>query len=179
MPRLFFALVPPPAVLDALDDLCEGMSSAHWVSETDFHLTLAFLGDVPEHLVERLSDAGSCVRGAVFRLELESVGVFSGRRGARVLWAGVRKEERLLGLQRALAAELRHAGFELEQRKFHPHVTLARIERCPEDEVADWVARHLSFRAGPFGVFEFHLLSSVRPGHGSRYPSVQRFPLRA
>lgn len=178
MARLFFALVPPPAVLDLLDDVCEGIVDAHWVAESDFHLTLAFLGDIPDHAARDVLEAAHAVGAPTFRLELESVGVFSSRGRPRVLWAGVRKEERLMSLQRGLASELRRAGFELEKRKFHPHVTLARLEDCPVDEVSDWVGRHLNFRAGPFGVFEFRLMASVRPGHGSRYHDVERFPLR-
>jgi len=178
VPRLFFALVPPPGTADTLDDLCEGITDAHWVAESDFHLTLAFLGDVSDHHVSDLVEAAAVVRTPTFRLELASVGVFPSRGRPRVLWAGVKKEPRLLALQRVLALELRHAGFALEKRKFHPHVTLARIEGCPTDDVSDWLARHLSFCAGPFGVFEFHLVSSERPGHGPRYRSIERFPLR-
>lgn len=178
VPRLFFALLPPPAVASTLDDLCEGITDAHWEAESDFHLTLAFLGDVPEHLVRHLVDAADAVRTSSFRLELESVGVFPSRGRPRVLWAGVKKESHLSTLQRVLSVELRHAGFELERRKFHPHVTLARIPDSPADDVSDWLGRHLSFRAGPFGVFEFHLVSSERPGHGPRYQSRHRFVLR-
>jgi len=178
MARLFFAIVPPPAVSELLDDVCEGLSDVHWTDVADFHLTLAFLGEVSEQHVQDLVDVGGSVRTPSFRLELESVGVFSSRGRPRVLWAGVRKEERLLALQRVLSRELRQAGFELETRKFHPHVTLGRPDDCPADEISDWLGRHLSLRAGPFGVFEFHLMSSERPHDGSRYVSLERFPLR-
>jgi 2'-5' RNA ligase len=161
-----------------LDDLCEGLTEANWVAEEDFHLTLAFLGELPEHLIPKLVEAASVVRTPAFRLELESVGLFQSRGRPRVLWAGTRFEERLATLQRVLANELRQSGFSLERRRFHPHVTLARIEDCSVGDVSDWVARHLSFRAAAFGVFEFHLMQSVRPGHGPRYVSLARFSLR-
>jgi 2'-5' RNA ligase len=178
VPRVFFAVLPPPAVLDTLDDACEGITAAHWVPETDFHLTLAFLGDVAPHQITDLADLASGVRPAPFRLELESAGVFPTRGRPRVLWAGVKKEPRLLALQRMLRAELGRGGFLLEKRKFHPHVTLARIEGCPPDDVSDWLARNLSLRVGPFGVFEFHLMVSEPSGYGPRYRSVERFVLR-
>jgi len=177
MARLFFAIVPPPAVSELLDDVCEGLSDVDWTDAADFHLTLAFLGEVSERHLQDLVDVGRTVRTPSFRLELESVGVFSSRGRPRVLWAGVRKEEKLLALQRVLSRELRQAGFELEQRKFHPHLTLGRPDDCPADEISDWLGRHLSLRAGPFGVFEFRLISSQRPGHGPRYVTLERFPL--
>lgn len=179
MSRLFFALLPPPAVAASLDDLCEGLTEANWVSEEDFHLTLSFLGELPQRSIPELMEVAKVVRTPTFRLELSSVGLFSSRGRPRVLWAGVRREERLATLQRVLSSELRQAGFELERRKFHPHLTLARIEDCSEQDVSDWVARHLSFDSAPFGVFDFHLMTSVRPGHGPRYVSLARFPLRA
>ena len=178
MPRVFFAVLPPPAVLDTLDDACEGITDAHWVLETDFHLTLAFLGEVSPHQIEGLVDIATVVRPPPFRLELESVGVFPTRGRPRVLWAGVKKEPRLVALQRMLRTELGKSGLSLEKRKFHPHVTLARIEGCPSDDVSDWLARNLSLRAGPFGVFEFHLMVSERAGYGPRYRSLERFVLR-
>lgn len=176
--RLFFALLPPPAAQDALDDLCEGLTEANWVAEEDFHLTLAFLGQLPGRLIADVVDVARGVRTPTFRLELESVGVFPSRGPSRVLWAGVRREQRLMSLQRVLSSELRQRGFELERRKFHPHVTLARIEDCSPLDVSDWLARHLSFRGVGFGVFEFHLMASSHPGHGPRYVSLGRFPLR-
>jgi RNA 2',3'-cyclic 3'-phosphodiesterase len=102
MARLFFALVPPPAVSDALDDLCTGLSDVDWSDAADFHLTLAFLGEVSEHHIQDLIDIGRSVRTPSFRLELESVGLFSSRGRPRVLWAGVHKEEK-----RVLPRELR------------------------------------------------------------------------
>lgn len=178
MARVFFALVPPPAVMDLLEDACEGLTGAHWVTEPDFHLTLAFVGEVPPHRIDDLVEIADRVRPASFRVALESVGVFPTRGRPRVLWAGVVKEPRLLALERTLRGELGRGGFPLKQRKFHPHVTLARIEDCPPEEISDWLARHMSLRAGPFGVFEFHLVASQRSAYGSRYRSLERFALR-
>lgn len=88
------------------------------------HLTLEFLGNVePERvpLVERI--AGE-VRAGPFRVVLDRIGSF---RRARVAWAGSdRPPLQLMALQADLNARLRGDGFELEERPYSPHATLAR-----------------------------------------------------
>lgn len=175
MPRLFFALTLPEAVADEVDDLCDHVSDARWVGEGGYHITLQFLGDVHRHDVSEVIEAGQSIRIKPFQISLESVGVFPLRGEARVLWAGVDKSDPLIALQRTLSSELRRRGFQLDKRKYHPHVTVARLHQPPPREVADWVASHLGFHAGPFYVRQFHLVSSVLGPGGSVYHVEESF----
>jgi len=178
VPRLFFALSVPPTVSDELDGLCEGIPRARWALENDFHITLSFLGEVERHRVRDVLDAAREVFVAPFALELSGAGVFPHRGEPRVLWIGCKPEERLMSLQRGLESALARASFPLERRKYHPHVTLARIERSPREPLADWLGHHLNFSAPPFKVFRFHLYSSVLTAQGSHYSIDESFTLR-
>jgi 2'-5' RNA ligase len=166
----------PQTVEDSLEDLCEGIPHARWALENEFHLTLSFLGEVPQHRVLEVIDIGHSLRSPIFELALKSVGVFPHRGAPRVLWAGVDKERHLESLQRTLQAELRRANFALEKRKFRPHITLARVDRCPQAAISEWLAQHLSYESPPFRVARFGLLSSVLTSSGSRHSVEKLFP---
>ena len=117
-----------------------GGGAGRWVRPEGIHLTLKFLGDVPG---ERLSVIGAvldkvCRAHAPFALRLAALGCFPNARRPRVIWAGVEEETgRLERLQAAVERELAREGFPREERRFTPHLTLARVhERAAREEVA-------------------------------------------
>lgn len=169
MARLFFAIALPESIEDELDGMCEGIPQARWALETGFHITLSFLDDVPSHRIRDAREVADSIRHPPLDLRLEGAGVFPNRGQPRVLWIGVRKNDDLFSLQRILQNELRHAGFQLEKRKFHPHVTLARLGEGPREAVSEWLAHHLTYQSADFRVTRFHLISSTRHTTGSRY----------
>ena len=179
MARLFFGVSIPARARESLEDLAEGVPEARWVPEDNFHVTLSFLGEVPERQVQEIGDAARAVRSDPFSLQLQSVGIFPRRPPARVLWAGVRHEPRLLLLQKRLEKELFEIGFQPEKRKYHPHVTLARVGKdAPREAVSDWLAQHLGFSEEPFPVARFQLYSSEPSPGGSEYQVLCQYPIR-
>ena len=89
------------------------------VREENLHITISFLGYIPENAVEELVNslekAGELSQ---FKIELSGVGHFKNR----VLWLGVKEgREKLFELNRRISSALG-----VEDKKFHPHVTLAR-----------------------------------------------------
>ena len=130
--RLFFAIWPDRAAREALAGLGERLVQAAGGRATpgeNIHLTLAFLGEVEHARVPLLHRIAGEVRGSRFQLALDRVGSF---RRARVAWAGADEPPaRLIELQAQLSRRLRESGFELEERDYSPHATLARqIERA-------------------------------------------------
>jgi 2'-5' RNA ligase len=128
--RLFFAIQLPADVQKKLGELrlAEG-KDYRWVDPTLLHVTLAFLGQQPEERLEALERVGRTAAGASQSgvLRLGHAGSFGSRREPRVLWIGLDGDvPALLALQSRLDTELRGAGFELEDRPFSPHITLAR-----------------------------------------------------
>ncbi|MGW4648917.1 RNA 2',3'-cyclic phosphodiesterase [Kitasatospora sp. NPDC004289] len=129
--RLFVAVNPPAVVVQELVDAAAPLREApgagrlRWSEVAGWHLTLAFLGEVPVTEVPALEEALGRVAGehGAHRLRLAGGGCF----GDRVLWAGVDGEVWAL---RRLAEGVREAvgqlGGESDQFGFHPHLTLAR-----------------------------------------------------
>jgi len=179
VPRLFFAIGLPLRVTEQLERMAEGIPSARWVPEDNYHLTLSFLGEVPARQLRDVLDAAKAVRAEPFSLSFEGVGTFPKRPPARVLWAGLRSEPLLGLLQRRLERALKELGFGPDDRKFRAHVTLARLGReAPRGAVHDWLAEHIGFCTEPFPVTRFQLVSSVLTPGGSEYQVEGTFPLR-
>lgn len=101
-----------------------------WVSLAQLHLTVAFLGEQPEALVEGLRamlDATTAGRGRL-SLEVQGIGAFPNWRRPRVVWWGITPAPPLMALAEAVARGCRALGMPGEDRPFHPHITLARID---------------------------------------------------
>lgn len=125
--RLFLALWPDEAVAGALE--AAGLEAHRlWggrrMRRDTLHLTLAFIGDVPEARLPGLVDALGAVAGEAFTLHLDQLGYW---RHNRIVWAGC--AERPAALDR-LVADLRGClaalGLPAEATPFVPHVSLLR-----------------------------------------------------
>jgi 2'-5' RNA ligase len=105
--------------------------NVRWVNAEGMHLTLKFLGEIPDLKAGPISDALEHIAGAcpAFPLRLKGTGYFPpGRRDPRVLWVGVEGDHRLMVLQKDVEAAMEKMGFEREKRDFHPHLTLGRVK---------------------------------------------------
>ena len=126
--RLFVAIDPPAEIREQLVGLCCGLPDARWVAPEQLHLTLCFIGAVTGAVFLDIREALTEIQAAPFALRLQGVGFFPPRGQPRVVWAGIAPSEPLTVLQRKIATRLPALGVELENRKFAPHLTLARLQ---------------------------------------------------
>jgi len=135
--RLFFALVPPPALRDRIAAAAAAVERAHpsggrMLKPDRYHLTLRFLGDfdpLPPSLADAARAAGDAVPLRPFELLLDHAGSF-GRNGVR--WLGGPGSDALQALWRDLGDALARRGVRLpRETSFAPHVTIARAARAP------------------------------------------------
>lgn len=164
--RLFIAIEPPPAVLDHLAAFTAGLgfvrAGVRVTARHLWHVTLAFLGDVPEPLLpaaaRALDRAATTVRASPVptrrtgdraapaatppTVRLAGGGRF-GRGRFTIVWAGVDGD--LVPLRRATVRALRRVRLPYDDKRYHPHLTLGR----PGDRVpAEMVAADLAALAG-------------------------------
>lgn len=173
--RLFVAVDLPKAVQTHLAMLCCGLPGARWLEPGQFHLTLRFIGDVNSHLVPDIMDVLDEIPSDPFSLVLEGIGFFPPRKKPRVLWAGVRKNEQLVRLRNRIEAALSSIGLEPEQRKFFPHITLARLQKTPASKVGRYLEQHVLFYSQECTVDRFLLYSSVLNPKGAKHFVEQEF----
>jgi 2'-5' RNA ligase len=179
MIRLFVAIPLPENLRDRLQSLCHGVRDARWVSRDTMHLTLRFIGEVEEPLVDEICDALSEVRSEAFPLRLAGVGHFETGRKVRTLWAGVEKSPALLSLQERVESAVRRGGAAPDSRRFTAHVTLARLKPSPSHKVAGWVEANAMFGTEPFTVDRFVLYESFLSHSGAIHSPVETFALTA
>ncbi len=186
--RLFAALVPPLDVIEQLDDFWSVRREAgdfRWTSPDQWHVTLAFMPEVADHLIDDLIDrlAAAAGRRTEFGLQVAGGGAFPNPAEGKVLWVGVRgatdgaatELERLSVGARTAAST---AGAEVDGSRFRSHLTLARTGRPAEltrwirvadaFPVTDWPVEHVALVASYLG---------EGPRRRPRYETLAELPL--
>ena len=176
--RLFVAVALPAAERQRLALIGGGVPGARWLPAENLHLTLRFIGEADGHAFQDITAALQEIDAAAFDLRLSGVGYFGDKHRVRVLWAGVDGNDALRALQQRVETALVRAGLPPEGRKFHPHVTLARLRDAPLGRVERFLAEHGGYASLPFPVNEFVLFSSHLGGEGAVYRPEAEFPLR-
>ncbi|MCC6540180.1 MAG: RNA 2',3'-cyclic phosphodiesterase [Bryobacterales bacterium] len=181
--RLFTGLDIPDearAQAAALIDRLRAVSPARWSPPENLHITTKFIGEWPEarldELRERLSDVAA---PGPLTVRLGSVGWFPNPHQPNILWIAVAEPGGLAGLAAATEDRLAAAGIAREERRYTPHLTLARLGRRDGAPPVNVVAlrRELALHEppvfAPFEAREFHLYASA----GGRYTRLAAFPL--
>ena len=129
----------------------------------NLHLTLSFLGDCSPAQTAAVKAAMDATSFDPFDISIENLGRFK-RDGGDIWWAGFGESKALIELQQKLVKNLTANGFKPEDRKFSPHITLAR------GVVTDEKPRRIQ----PFGetVHKLHLMKSERVGGKLTYTST-------
>jgi 2'-5' RNA ligase len=121
-PRLKSALLRAQAALIATG------ADIKAVEEENIHITLKFLGEIPEERTARVAELVRKIAFKPFILNFHGVGVFPSPSRPSVIWAGVSGEAaEMLTVFTELEKGLTALGFEPERRPFRPHVTLCRV----------------------------------------------------
>jgi 2'-5' RNA ligase len=96
----------------------------------NIHLTLKFLGDTDESLVENIVEImRASVEGVEpFTMELRGTGVFPNPNYMKVLWVGLENAEPLISMAKKIDNGVSKLGFRREKKGFHPHITVARVK---------------------------------------------------
>jgi RNA 2',3'-cyclic 3'-phosphodiesterase len=177
MIRLFVAIDVPDSARRDMTALCSGVPGAKWVLPEQMHLTLRFIGEVDGAMGRDVASALADIDSPAFRLDLAGVGSFGNGRGARVLWVGVKPCPEIMRLQAKIETTLQRIGLEPERRKFHPHITLARLNGAPEQRVAEYLRAHSAFATPPLEAESFVLYSSFLSQAGALHRVEASYPL--
>lgn len=149
---------------------------ASWTKEKNFHLTLWFLGDVPEKLIEKIIQRAEPVLAALppFDFHVGYAGAFPSSKKPKVLWlAPDEGAEHFIALRRGLEEALSSLPVKRENKKFFPHLTLGRVRALsPDFQEAPPLSFHFTQR-----VTEVVLYKSKLHPSGSVHTALKTFPL--
>jgi 2'-5' RNA ligase len=205
--RAFVAVVPPAEALAELDAVVAPLCAAHpelrWTPAAQWHLTLAFLGEIDEGV---LPDLGERLSRAARRhppMTLAFAG--GGRFGDRVLWTrvhtapdgarpsaressvstgrvshpdGPRGVDELRRLAASVTAAARRCGIPVDDRPYRPHLTLARARGSAD--LRPVVATLTEFTGSPWTADALNLVRSrlgAGPGGTALHEVVGTWPL--
>jgi 2'-5' RNA ligase len=184
--RTFIAIEIPEETKRAMAEVQARLkgsgAEASWTRPEGIHLTLKFLGEVPEERVGEVRNA--LVQAAEgrsrFRLTVAGTGVFPNEKNPRVVWVGVSGElDKLMGLQIRVEEHMVRLGFQQEDRRFTPHLTLGRIKKLSSR--GSWLHALEGVRGIALPGFEvagLSLMKSELGQAGSVYTEIGRAELR-
>jgi 2'-5' RNA ligase len=159
--RLFVALTPPGEIVEELQattaTLRELAPQLRWTRPAQWHVTLAFLVEVADDVVDELARRLSRAAARHPPLSLALGG--GGRFGHQVLWTQVRgARDGLCRLAASVQAAARRSRIPVEQRRYRPHLTLARADDATD--LRSLVERLASWQGQPWVATRLHLVCS-------------------
>ncbi|MFB7470320.1 RNA 2',3'-cyclic phosphodiesterase [Kitasatospora sp. NPDC056184] len=182
--RVFVALAPPD---DAKDELARALQPAYagypglrWNRIEDWHITLAFLGELPFTAVPPLRAAlvDTAASRPALALRLKGGGDFD----RRLLWSGIDGDlEGLHALAADVRDQVRSCGIEFRERVLRPHLTLARSRRDDSTSVPEAASGLTDFAGRIWRTDRLHLVgSNIGRGPGPiRYRDIEAWPFGA
>ena len=184
--RSFLAFELPTEIKEVLNRVYVEMSRSpldvRWVRTEGIHLTVVFMGDIPESNISPMGGqiGGVCAGYGPFTISLKNMGCFPNSRNPRVLWIGVEGDlERMSRFRDEIQRKLVPFGIQEEKRDFRPHLTLGRFKK-PGKKVAETEKLLLNYKGLTSPACSLKELiffkSDLRPG-GAVYTKMRSFPL--
>jgi len=169
MIRLFVALQLDPITRSLLGSLAKSIPGARPVPEEQIHLTIRFIGEVDGALYHDIRESLGGVKAPPISLYVKGVGHFPPRGKPRVIWAGVEPAGDIIILRHKINRALLECGLAPEKRKFHPHVTLARLKNVPAGKLVHFLAGNSLLQSPPVMINKMTLYSSSLTPQGARH----------
>jgi len=183
--RAFVAVGISKNVVSSLERLVErereSFPGARWVQLANLHLTLRFLGETSEQvLCGMVRDLrASVARFPLFTWDCRGVGFFPSARRPRVFWVGVSNPPvSLVRIHEEIEGIARRHGFEAENRKFSPHLTLARFREPRFDSRFAEIEKELrDHHFGASRIREVVMYRSILRPQGAEHQVLHKFLL--
>jgi 2'-5' RNA ligase len=150
-----------------------------WVRPGQIHLTLKFLGEVPDDAITEVCEVvtQTAARHSGFDIQVRGVGVFG--RPARVVWVGIEPCPELMKLQSELEREFEKIGWARESRAFAGHLTICRVKTSAAGKkLADAIEKWNDEIFGSVWVRQAVLYESRLSSAGPEYSVVCTAPMK-
>lgn len=179
MIRLFVGLPLPESCRTALANIGGGLPGARWIPAENYHITLRFIGEVEEPDAELIAESLARLRFPAVTVRIAGLALGGDAHRARTLSAEVERYPELVELQQRVEGLVFGSGIlqPPENRRFRPHVTLARFSGVRPEKLQEFLGAHALIACTPFVADRVVLYSSVLGRQGSRYTEEVTYPL--
>jgi len=175
--RLFIAVPVCDHLKEGVRLLPRKELEGRWQHIDDLHITIRFLGDLPETRLEEITQALARVHRPAFNIEARNLGLFHKKRQT-ILYAAIQSTRKLEALCSVVTDVLEPLGFDFGMRPYVPHVTLARLKKpCGLEE---YVKKQGPLLKAHWQETSFMLVrSAASPPDvlGRRYQTLRRYDL--
>lgn len=147
------------------------------VETENIHITMRFLGDVTQVMVDKIFDEMKKIQFTPFNVQLKGVGVFPSLNYPRVVWAGITQgADQLRSVFDQLEPRFRALGFAPDQYGFSPHLTIARVRSGKNKaQLAAFVKENANLEFGNIKAECLRLKKSVLSPKGPSYSTLVEF----
>jgi len=183
--RTFIAFDTPERIKKKMSEIQTELKKSNadikWEDGNKFHTTIKFLGDVDETILPQIIGVTEQAIAGIKRFDVaySSLGCFPNKRRPRVIWIGCENAggtvNKLKGL---LDQSLQPVGFEVDDRAFHPHITLGRVRT--QNGVQNLISMLESLTFEPQGaiITDIAVMKSVLRHGGSEYTILKSIKLK-
>jgi 2'-5' RNA ligase len=182
--RTFIAIELPEKIKEEIAQLQAPLKKTgafvSWVKPGNIHVTLKFLGEVPEEKIDQVYSATEKAAGGIkgFSMSLKGTGGFPNLRRPRVIWVGTGSGgEELSRLAERMEQEMEKIGFPKENRRFSPHFTIGRVKSPKNIEGLAGKVESIEFQTGEIPVTEVVVMKSQLHPAGAIYTRMKKVPL--
>jgi 2'-5' RNA ligase len=153
-----------------------------WIKHQGMHLTLKFIGEIPENKVRDIQSIlmDLSLNHEHFPLKLVGTGTFPPRsRHPRILWVGIEENHKLMSVQKEVELILEKSSVPREKRKFFPHLTLGRVKSSHNIlPVLDELSLNKDTEFGRMEVEKIILFKSTLKPAGAEYDALANIELK-
>ncbi len=182
--RTFIAIELPEGIKKEIEQLQAPLKKTRafvsWVKPGNIHVTLKFLGEVPEEKIDEVFGATQrAVEGNKrFSMSLKGTGGFPNLRRPRVIWIGTGSGGgELSRLAERIEEEMEKIGFPREKRKFSAHFTIGRVKSAKNIESLAQQVESTDFQTEEIPVCEVVVMRSQLHPAGAIYTPLKKVPL--
>ncbi len=167
---------PFPKLLEFEREIKNTGANVKLVEPENIHLTIKFLGDTDESLIDRIEEIMNYSVKEVepFEINLKGAGVFPNERYIKVIWIGIENGESISKIVSKLDEKITTLGFQKEKRKFSAHLTIARVKNVKNKEkLIQIIEKYRNIEFGKIKINSIKLKKSTLTPKGPIYTTLK------
>lgn len=181
--RLFIAINLPKEIKDQLFNLVLELIKANknkpikWVEQDNFHLTLHFLGSVPEEKISLINDALEPIAAKFPSLKFRLapvISAFPDINDPKIIFLEMKElnDGKTIRLHKEIGEKLKNSGYEIDYRPFRLHLTLGRVKFPTVIKIPNFTIPNSEFL-----IQSIDLMSSELTPVGPIYSKISQYSL--
>ena len=174
------AIDVPHKVVEIENEIRKTGANVKLVEPGNMHLTLKFLGDTDNELVDEIEKImKESVEGVnPFNVQLKGTGVFPNQNYIKVVWIGIQNGEQIIPIAHKIDEKISKLGFKKEKRGFSPHLTIGRVKSAKnKDKLIQIIEKYRDVQFADLKIEFLKLIKSELTPKGPIYTTLKEIKL--